>query len=83
MSIAYPSRTALARPALQETLYSPFAAVKSWLARGVRRRMQRRAAAQLRAMGDRELRDIGLSRPQIEFAVAGLGGGDSRQPLGG
>ena len=34
-------------------------------------RMQQAAIAYLQSMSDRELRDIGLSRAEIEFAVTG------------
>ena len=46
------------------------AAVEVWRRRQQRRR-QRLAAAQLYAMDDRALRDIGLRRGEIEFAVNG------------
>jgi uncharacterized protein YjiS (DUF1127 family) len=35
------------------------------------RRLHRQAAAQLHAMGDRELKDIGLNRSEIESALRG------------
>ena len=44
-----------------------------WLMRTHReRRARRRAAAHLRSWSDYQLKDIGLSRGQIEFAVQGL-----------
>jgi uncharacterized protein YjiS (DUF1127 family) len=45
------------------------AAGKRWYIERTMRRMEREAIAQLRSMTDRELRDIGISRSQIEFAV--------------
>jgi uncharacterized protein YjiS (DUF1127 family) len=47
----------------------------------LRHRLQRQASAHLHAMSDRELKDIGLSRAQIdiavEFGAAALAGGAS------
>ena len=39
-------------------------------------RLQRLAASELHHMSDRQLRDLGLTRPQIEFAVRGKSGPD-------
>ena len=47
------------------------AAVKSCWAAYLVRRIERAAVVQLHAMSDRELRDIGLARSQIELAVRG------------
>jgi uncharacterized protein YjiS (DUF1127 family) len=47
------------------------AAVKTWLTAYLTRRNERAAILQLHAMSDRELRDIGLARSQIEGAVRG------------
>jgi uncharacterized protein YjiS (DUF1127 family) len=44
------------------------------------RRIERVAIIQLHAMSDRELRDIGLTRSQIEWAVKGEC--DPRPPAG-
>ena len=46
-------------------------AMRRWWQRRFDRRSQRAAIVQLRGMSDRELRDIGISRSQIEFAVTG------------
>ena len=43
--------------------------VTRWLVAYMAWRIERRAAALLRAMTDRELRDIGLTRGEIEAAV--------------
>jgi uncharacterized protein YjiS (DUF1127 family) len=43
--------------------------VTHWLAAYMAWRIERRATALLRAMSDRELRDIGLTRGEIEAAV--------------
>ena len=47
------------------------AAMKTWWTAYLTRRNEREAILQLRAMSDRELRDIGLNRSQIEGAVRG------------
>ena len=47
------------------------AAMKTWWTAYLARRNEREAILQLRAMSDRELRDIGLNRSQIEGAVRG------------
>jgi len=44
---------------------------KSLLTAYLTRRIQRAAIIQLHAMSDRELKDIGLTRSQIEWAVRG------------
>jgi uncharacterized protein YjiS (DUF1127 family) len=49
--------------------WSLVATLRHGLARLNARREQRLAAAHLEAMGDRELKDIGLSRSDIAFAV--------------
>ena len=46
-------------------------AMRRWWQRRFDRRSQRAASIQLRGMSDHELRDIGISRSQIEFAVTG------------
>jgi len=47
-------------------------AIAKWLLTAFHtRRIQRAAIMQLLAMSDRELRDIGLARSQIEWAVRG------------
>jgi uncharacterized protein YjiS (DUF1127 family) len=46
-------------------------ALKRWWTSYMNWRVQQLAAARLRSMSDRELKDIGLSRSQIEFAVNG------------
>jgi uncharacterized protein YjiS (DUF1127 family) len=47
------------------------AAVKRWCDAYVAWRIEEAAVAQLKAMSDRELKDIGLVRSQIEIAVRG------------
>ena len=47
------------------------AAMKTWWTAYLARRNEREAILQLHAMSDRELRDIGLSRSEIEGAVRG------------
>jgi uncharacterized protein YjiS (DUF1127 family) len=47
------------------------ARVQSWWMAYLDRRMQRSAIFQLEALSDRELRDIGLRRCEIEGAVKG------------
>lgn len=47
------------------------AAVKRWWRAYARWRREQDAMAQLGALSDYELRDIGLARSQIEFAVRG------------
>jgi uncharacterized protein YjiS (DUF1127 family) len=47
------------------------ARVQSWWVAYLDRRMQRSAIFQLEALSDRELRDIGLRRCEIEGAVKG------------
>jgi uncharacterized protein YjiS (DUF1127 family) len=44
-------------------------AAKRWVVAEATRRMEAAAIAQLRTMSDRELRDIGIHRAEIEFAV--------------
>lgn len=43
--------------------------VKAWWAAHKRRRAEWRAAERLRGMSERELKDIGLVRAEIDFAV--------------
>jgi uncharacterized protein YjiS (DUF1127 family) len=45
--------------------------MKTWWTAYLARRNEREAILQLRAMSDRELRDIGLTRSQIDGAVRG------------
>jgi uncharacterized protein YjiS (DUF1127 family) len=40
-----------------------------WWAARMERRLERLAVRDLRAMGDRELRDIGVGRSEVAFAV--------------
>jgi len=47
------------------------ATVKAWWMAYLTRRIERAATMQLRALSDRVLLDIGLTRPQIEEAVKG------------
>jgi uncharacterized protein YjiS (DUF1127 family) len=47
------------------------AAVRTWWKAYLSRRNERVAILQLHAMSDRELRDIGIARSQIEGAVRG------------
>ena len=47
------------------------AALKGWWMAYVNWRMERMAISALHAMSDRELKDMGVSRAQIEFAVRG------------
>ena len=46
-------------------------AVKRWWLARLAKRMERAAIGHLHAMSDRELKDIGIHRSQIEFAVRG------------
>jgi uncharacterized protein YjiS (DUF1127 family) len=48
---------------------------RSWVAH-LRRRIEDAAIAQLHAMSDRELKDIGLTRSKIVCAARGEGTGD-------
>jgi uncharacterized protein YjiS (DUF1127 family) len=57
--------------ALRSAGHSVSTATMAALQRHLERRRLRRAAAQLYAMDDRALRDIGLRRGEIEFAVSG------------
>jgi uncharacterized protein YjiS (DUF1127 family) len=50
------------------------AIVKRWWVAHLTRRIEQTAMAQLRSMSDRELKDIGLTRFQIEGAVTGWAG---------
>jgi uncharacterized protein YjiS (DUF1127 family) len=50
---------------------TPTITMKRWWGSYVRRRLERVAASQLWSMGDRELKDIGLTRSQIMGAAAG------------
>ena len=45
------------------------AVLKRWWVARMQRRLDRLAIRQLMAMSDRELKDIGVVRSQIEFAV--------------
>ena len=47
------------------------AALKGWWMAYVNWRMERLAISRLHSMSDRELKDMGVSRAQIEFAVKG------------
>jgi uncharacterized protein YjiS (DUF1127 family) len=47
------------------------AALKGWWMAYVNWRLERLAITRLHAMSDRELKDMGVSRAQIEFAVRG------------
>jgi len=47
------------------------ATLRRWWAAYMARRLQLAATRQLKAMSDRELKDIGISRSQIESAVFG------------
>jgi uncharacterized protein YjiS (DUF1127 family) len=49
----------------------PVAVVKRWWIAYTQWRLHQLAAAQLNAMSDRELKDIGLSRSQIDAALRG------------
>jgi uncharacterized protein YjiS (DUF1127 family) len=50
---------------------SLIAVVKRWWAACKRRRMERLAIERLMTMSDHQLKDIGVARSQIEFAVRG------------
>jgi len=62
-----------------------FAAVGNKLAGGLRRfiaaQKRRSAAAQLMAMDDRMLRDIGLTRSEVPLVVCGLANGETPDVL--
>jgi uncharacterized protein YjiS (DUF1127 family) len=45
------------------------AALKRWWVARMERRLEHLAIRQLQAMSDRELKDIGIARSQIEFSV--------------
>ena len=68
------SRT-LSAPGAAHTLTQPSRisrlgiALKAWWAAYQRRRAERLTIERLRGMSDRELKDIGIVRSQIEFAV--------------
>ena len=47
------------------------AALKRWWVARMERRLESLAVRKLHAMSDRELKDIGIARSQIEFAVRG------------
>ena len=47
------------------------AGLKGWWMTYVNWRLERLAVYRLQSMSDRELRDMGVSRAQIEFAVRG------------
>ena len=47
------------------------AALKGWWMAYVNWRLERLAISRLHSMSDRELKDMGVSRAQIEFAVRG------------
>jgi uncharacterized protein YjiS (DUF1127 family) len=73
---------AVARPAMAEPILSQRSrtsewrsAVTRWVAAYTARRIERRAIAQLGAMSDYELRDIGLTRGEIEAAARGEASG--------
>jgi len=57
---------AIARPARTRGLR---AALKAWWAAYQRSRRERQTAEQLHSMSDRQLKDIGLVRTQIDFVV--------------
>jgi len=65
------ARRGISQAALILGQASASAAAALWRRHQERRRL-RRAAAQLYAMDDRALRDIGLRRGEIEFAVSGM-----------
>ena len=52
-------------------IHSVAVALRSLWFAYLERRLHRQAAAQLHAMGDRELKDIGLNRSEIESALRG------------
>jgi uncharacterized protein YjiS (DUF1127 family) len=69
-------RTTFATPAIAGGRSRPrrsalIAALRTWWTAHLTRRSEREAILQLHAMSDRELRDIGLARSQIEGAVRG------------
>ena len=45
--------------------------LRRWCTAYIKWRLQQSAISQLRSMSDRELKDVGISRVQIEFAVRG------------
>lgn len=64
-------------PALQQSSVAPrpqswlVAMLKAWWIAYLEWRMHQLAANQLRSMSDRELKDIGLTRTQIDAALRG------------
>ncbi len=67
--------------AASEFLATAGAAVMRWWGAYIAWRMEEAAIAHLKSMSDRELKDIGLSRSQIEPSVRG--DGESRETRGG
>jgi uncharacterized protein YjiS (DUF1127 family) len=58
------------------------AVLKRWWVAHMQRRLERLAIRQLRAMSDRELKDIGVVRSQIEFSVRSERDRDRNRALG-
>jgi uncharacterized protein YjiS (DUF1127 family) len=73
------ARSAMAEPILSQRsrVNERGSAVTRWVAAYMAWRIERRAIALLGAMSDYELRDIGLTRGEIEAAARG-GAGDRR-----
>ena len=55
-------------------------AIARWWIAYTNWRVEQWAIGQLQAMSDRQLKDVGIARSQIEFAVRGAGARDARYP---
>jgi len=71
MSTSTMTGAPIAAPRIARRSWSEWlvAALKAWWLARMERRLERLAILQLRAMSDRELKDIGICRSQIEFDV--------------
>ena len=58
----------------QALICSPVAILRRWWTAYLTRRIEQAAIAQLSLMSDRALKDIGLTRSQIPYAVTGAPG---------
>ena len=71
MSTIFSMRASAQGMAGQSWISGLLAVAKRWWVAYITWRIKRAAIAQLCSMSDRELKDIGLSRSQIECAVMG------------
>ncbi|NJO35100.1 MAG: DUF1127 domain-containing protein [Rhodospirillales bacterium] len=73
------SNSLTSREALAGTTFRRIGTIlKTWWFAYINWRLEQLAISRLRSMSDRELKDIGVSRAQIEFAVKG---GAYRHPM--